>query len=103
MKPRHAAALALVGWYLMVPPTTIIPNGHTGYEEEIPPISRDWEVVRRYTTAEQCADELRFMLSHFDSVAKFAKQRHQNAGSVQAQLIYGGACFRDDDPRLKEK
>jgi hypothetical protein len=24
MKPRHAAALALVGWYLMVPPTAAV-------------------------------------------------------------------------------
>jgi hypothetical protein len=31
MKPRHAAALALVGWYLMTPP-------NTGYD---PPRSRD--------------------------------------------------------------
>jgi hypothetical protein len=26
MKPRHAAALALVGWYLLLPPITGIPS-----------------------------------------------------------------------------
>ena len=26
MKPRHAAALALVGWYLMLPPLTHVAN-----------------------------------------------------------------------------
>jgi hypothetical protein len=31
MKPRHAAALALVGWYLMLPPTSRdYPTGKRG-------------------------------------------------------------------------
>jgi hypothetical protein len=34
MKPRHAAALALVGWYLMVPPITWC-AGCVGFDEGI--------------------------------------------------------------------
>jgi len=91
-----------VGWYLMIPSEVIVPGPHEGYAGMVAPISNEWKVVHRYKTADECADGLRFFLSHFDAVSKFADQIHQNAGNVQEQLIYGGACFRDDDPRLKQ-
>jgi hypothetical protein len=52
MKPRHAAALALVGWYLMVPPTT---KNHVVHYEE--PIS-GWQIIDSFDTAQACKDML---------------------------------------------
>jgi len=45
MKVRHAAAFALMGWYLMVPPNQIdFPNA---------PVS-EWEHHASYDTAKEC-------------------------------------------------
>jgi hypothetical protein len=55
MSVRHAAALALVGWYLMVPPVT--PEGLTDPNATLvngkAPISQ-WVIFRVYDSAEQC-------------------------------------------------
>jgi hypothetical protein len=40
-----------------------------------------------------CYTLTRFQSSH--------SKPHQSVGNVQEQLIDGGACFRDDDPRLE--
>jgi hypothetical protein len=44
MRKWHAAGLALVGWYLMVPP-----------HEPLQPLSK-WEVIRSYDSADQCQE-----------------------------------------------
>jgi hypothetical protein len=48
MKPRHAAALVLLGWYLMVPPT----NGPNGFDVDVP--LSWWRTLGLYASAEQC-------------------------------------------------
>jgi len=90
MKLRHAAApaLALVGWYLMVPPLDNLKA----------PISA-WEISASYDTAEQCSlEQQRF----FDTATK---QRSLNLGKLRAgnEAILHAQCIATDDPRLKEK
>jgi len=54
MISRHAAALALVGWYLMLPPMT-----GTGAEWTVDinaPIAK-WEQSGAYDTAQSCEDD----------------------------------------------
>src|SRR5579862_8513884 len=52
MKPRHAAAIALVGWYLMAPPVRqsrrepAYVDEHAGY--------RDWKILHDFKTADEC-------------------------------------------------
>ena len=58
MKPRHAAALALVGWYLMIPPSSTLPTG-VAYKEPL----RNWKIVRGFETADGCADFLSLELT----------------------------------------
>jgi hypothetical protein len=66
MKPRHAAALTLVGWYLMIPPTrdNCAPNVKDTYLvgcdlkslmlDDAAPLSK-WDQARQpYDTAAQC-------------------------------------------------
>jgi hypothetical protein len=50
MKLRHAAALALVGWYLMMPPTSP-PNSFT--INEAAPLSK-WYLIESFDSAESC-------------------------------------------------
>jgi hypothetical protein len=47
MKLRHAAAFALVGWYLMLPPTTL-----NGVDVSVP-LSR-WRIYQEYNSYRDC-------------------------------------------------
>ncbi len=47
MNPRHAAALALVGWYLMVPPMTQV-RGHPAALTEAPLGRWNQRIVRQF-------------------------------------------------------
>jgi hypothetical protein len=77
MKPRHAAALALVGWYLMVPPS----------EHVNLPISR-WNHIASFDTADKCeADRVNSEKGNRDDPAKH-------------KLILLSECIASDDPRL---
>jgi hypothetical protein len=64
MNPRHAAALALVGWYLMVPPGAMMKGGKVWTFSSDAPI-RQWKVREPFDTAADCARSQRF---HIDAV-----------------------------------
>src|SRR5438552_3630253 len=51
MELRHAAALALVGWYLITPGVTLDSSGE--HLQDDAPYSR-WTIIRAYDTAESC-------------------------------------------------
>jgi hypothetical protein len=93
MNLRHTAALALVGWYLMIPP--IGPS-----EGKSEPLSK-WTIYRDYDSLWICtAGEI---------------ELHKRAGgdpSVRPPLHFppeqlkqfaAADCIASDDPRLKEK
>jgi len=66
-KTRHAAALALVGWYLMVPPTE-----NANHIDPFVPLSK-WVVLRAFDTATACddaQDQLRDRTSHLNLVQR---------------------------------
>src|ERR1700722_15020161 len=60
MKPRHAAVLSLVGWYLMLPPLT--KKGPDSYDlppDTSAPISKwTYSVLDHFDTEEECKTEL---------------------------------------------
>jgi hypothetical protein len=66
MKPRHAAALALVGWYLMVP--------NVGAEDKAPPCRRQSAIL-----AEEEASTLRTWESIY---ASFVRYRGCDDGAI---------------------
>jgi hypothetical protein len=91
--PRHVVALALVGWYLMMPPL----------RELQAPLSR-WRIYKAFDTAEACEHEL------------VAEQRWVKSGSKDRKVLtysqdgkeqyfdgLAGQCVATDDPRLKGK
>lgn len=53
MKPRHAVALALVGWYLMMPPQTRTWWIGDEYYDDSAPLNR-WTIERSFDKAEAC-------------------------------------------------
>jgi hypothetical protein len=52
MKPRYAAALALVVWYLMRPPLPHL-NAHATHTDTATSVSR-WIVVKTFLTQKEC-------------------------------------------------
>jgi hypothetical protein len=92
MKPRHAAALALVGWYLMVPPSHSSESG--------PPTLSEWSVYKTFESADVCyyfrAETASGMLQ--DAPPDFAERFDGSFMNTFEQ----GRCVATNDPRLKE-
>ena len=88
MKPRHAAALALVGWYLLAPPVTKVPASKLLKWSDAAPLS-SWLELNAYDTAKDCKADL---LSRIEN----AKKTRDGDDYVNAFR-----CIASDDPRLK--
>lgn len=95
MKPRHGIAVALVGWYLMVPPLT--PGG--GPHEVLfhAPLSK-WEVGEEHDTKVECQNSLKESVENMEHDANACE-----VGSCAVMVVeYAhGRCMASDDPRLK--
>ena len=108
MKLCHAAALALTGWYLMVPPGTCKPRW-TSQDKPAAcaaPLS-EWIVALSFSHQDKCEAELGADIS-------FARQQMASAkGSDDKMLVdstrkvYWRAlterCVSTDDPRLGQQ
>jgi len=84
---RHAAALALVGWYLMIPPTN--PRAVDGVNDDAP--VTQWKLFDSYDSAMECK-----------TAAERLVASGNYTGLVEEQFKRA-RCIATDDPRLKEK
>jgi hypothetical protein len=105
MKPRHAAALALVGWYLMTPPA----NCRTGTPEECPNIgcafcqSDDWAPLREWTRVPD-TQEFEYKTDCERAISNDCRSQVGDDGkSYQEGDLCTADCIAADDPRLKKK
>jgi hypothetical protein len=99
MKPRHTAALALVGWYLMMPP----PYWSKTNPRNAP--LKEWTLFGRYDSAQECSDE-RSKMIRVQSMALLSDLAEgvSDANRPSLSLDFKHAqCIASDDPRLKEK
>ena len=102
MNPRHAAALALVGWYLMVPPIRT-PKDDKPYLDEHAEYG-SWKTLHTFETQDQCEvvrnrtkkDARRGELTVFSD--NFPVRDSALWLAQEADL----ECIATDDPRLKE-
>ncbi len=98
MKPRHTAALALVGWYLLIPPLV---NAPYKVDTEAPLTS--WKVSQTFDTREECDKSL--LAAH----AKYKPTATAPIGTIKkgtrafALQMTFTRCVSSDDPRLKTK
>ena len=98
MTHRHAAALALVGWYLMVPP--IGNDWETGrgvFVHWSAPIS-GWMTVSVYDSATECSKAQAGLYEDFMKTHHFASETEK---AIVSQAYANGKCIATDDPRLK--
>jgi hypothetical protein len=90
---RHAAALALVGWYLMVPPVD------SGGLNEAAPINRS-RIAISFDTADACQQAENLAIQSFEKKVK-GMSREIREFNLAAYML--ARCIATDDPRLKEK
>lgn len=112
MKLCHAAALALVGWYLIIPPLEHFPKGARdskgkpiprwlagGLKGNGDPDFSEWEIIGSYDAAASCQDEKAdLVLKVPDNV-----QDREAYSAMFPFLVNQARCLATDDPRLKGK
>ena len=102
MSLRHAAALALVGWYLLMPPIDM--EGEKAKVDGSVPLSQWYHGARVYETQSACEEEN----AKLRAIAESHKNWIGPSGSVAAAndryvLLTNQRCIATDDPRLKGK
>src|ERR1700730_16749176 len=98
MKPRHAAALALVGWYLMVPPLV---NAPYKVDTEAPLAS--WKPYQAFDTAEECDKYLSSVKAKYKNTASAPLGSIKKGTRAFALQMTFARYVSSDDPRLKAK
>ncbi len=100
MNIRHVAALALAGWYLMVPPafpTSPKPNADVHFDDSAP-LSK-WDIWGSYDSAKECmATRVGNLMTIPQAILK-SKNPNVKAYFSQNTLAQ---CIASDDPRLKK-
>jgi hypothetical protein len=93
MSFRHIAGLALVGWYLMLPPMGSVESRRdpsTGFYVAYSTQPLDtWEIAGSYDTAAQCREAV-------EQANQLTRQNCRQCSAV-------ASCIASDDPRLKSK
>jgi hypothetical protein len=107
MKSCHATALALVGWYLIVPPVYQTDDGNLliGVGKAL----SDWTVAATYDSAVECQQDMTSMTSTARPQTKGpfmvripTEGLSKNDQQPIIELILRHAhCIAADDPRLK--
>jgi len=94
MKLRHTAALALVGWYLMLPPARFHKDTSLPHSPDYEAVLSKWSTVGTLDTLRECKAEM--------SRRQREADRMEN---TEVEKAWKGAfqCITSDDPRLKGK
>jgi hypothetical protein len=97
VNPRHAAAFAIMGWYLMTPPTD--GNGHFFKER---PLSR-WTMSGSFDSVRDCIASKQDFVDTFPEGVCPPNLAAQGPKECNAKLNFAlaGECIATDDPRLK--
>jgi hypothetical protein len=103
MNPRPAAALALVGWYLTMPPAKSVvlkPSVNLTTQWTTPdhmaPSLAKWSIEDSYDTAAQCSEGKQQLMQ-----AAAGSKNPMNPTARAEWLTV--QCIATDDPRLKGK
>jgi hypothetical protein len=92
---RQAITLALVGWYLMSPPSGMSESNKFS----------DWDIVKSYDSAAECRKAQIEDLKNAESAAASKMGDNlANRDKAEATLMAKAAkCIATDHPRLEEK
>ena len=92
MKPRHAAALALVASYMITPPIAYDTKAGLRINFKAPPI--EWTIIEKYQSKEDCVKAL----SGRDHLAEEAGKRGDAETKESWRLAFSKArCIAEND------
>ncbi len=99
MKLRHAAALALVGWFLMLAPRTSDSLPVT-YDTSVP--LNTWTRIGSYDTPAECDEGKKEVPAEIlQAEAGRSEEQKKLANETIVNLLKASTCIATDDPRLK--
>jgi hypothetical protein len=103
MKPRHAAALALVGWYLMTPPPLLpIPAKVEPQPDLHAPLSEWHRPNWLFASEQEClAKRTELRKTWWTNVTDIPPEKI--TARQMTWWVKNAQCIASDDPRLKEK
>ncbi|MGA7870755.1 MAG: hypothetical protein WCA22_07630 [Candidatus Binatus sp.] len=105
MNPRHAGALAIVAWYLMIPPI-----GADNKVDASAPLST-WRKSVKFDSEKECDESLTDVIQNpmtpaeYQAAAKttLKAKMHPLSKSEMTKRMAESQCVAADDPRLKAK
>jgi hypothetical protein len=101
MKPYHAAALALVAWFLMVPPDHPKLTDTLDWTSQAP--LPTWRIVQRFDPKSACERRrLEIISDAKHSIKSDAAAKHPEAVLTDYAIANNATCISRDDPRLKK-
>lgn len=95
MNFRHAAAVSLLGWYLITPPAKLSITANVG--DSAAPLSK-WQIVQGFGTANDC-EKRKLQLEQGLANARLPNPQIE----ALKRKISEAQCVAADDPRLKKK
>jgi hypothetical protein len=95
MKANHAVALALVVWYLMVPPLVDAP-----YKIDTEAPMASWKVYQTFNTAEECKKSLSSAQLKYKPTATAQSGTIKRGTRAFALQMVFAQCLKSDDPSL---
>jgi hypothetical protein len=104
VKLRHAAALALVGWYVIAPPYYVVPTTvppYTNYEVDENATLDKWAIIDAYDSARECEAKLSIFVQL--GVAPSDPGPNPRKNAALGERLRDCLCVATDDPRLKPK
>ncbi len=105
MKFRHATALAIVAWYLMIPPIG------ADYKVDARAPMLEWRKSVKFDSEQQCEESLKDVIEHpttpdeYQAAAKatLKARMHPISRAEMTKRTAESQCVAADDPRLKAK
>ena len=95
MNARPAVALALVGWYLMVPPLV-----ETPYKIDTEASLTSWKVYQTFNTEEECRKSKSSAQSKYEHTATAPSGTIKRGTRAFALQMVFARCVKSDDPGL---
>jgi hypothetical protein len=107
MKICHATALALVGWYLLIPPVFSPMGDHPRSFNDLNAPLDKWDIWAKFESYKSCEKEKEHLRKEAPLRLKFAHEhpdQDPNGNIVAvAEAWQMAECIATDDPRLKWK
>jgi hypothetical protein len=94
MNSRHAAAFALAGWCLLVPPIVLDAANQPRVQPTAP--LNEWRVYSTFESREQC-ENLKYKIQEGERRLPPSEKNAELKREAAASLL----CVASDDPRLK--